>query len=75
MCCQVLATLLDQGEVSGQKLQSAQYEFDQFSALQRRQRFMLLQLDPAARAGEPRDLNQVSGCLFPCASWCLAPDR
>ena len=57
---QVLAPLLDRGDIDGPRLQSAQYEFDQFTALQRRQRFMLLQLDPAARAGEPRALDQVT---------------
>ena len=57
---QVLAPLLDRGDIDGARLQSAQYEFDQFTALQRRQRFMLLQLDPAARAGEPRALDQVT---------------
>ena len=62
---QVLASLLDQGQIDGARLQSAQYEFEQFSALQRRQRFMLLQLDPGARAGEPRALEQVISSSAP----------
>ena len=59
---QVLATLLDQGEVSGRALEIAQQEYEQLSVRQRRQRFMLLQLDPAARAGEPRPVNEA--CLL-----------
>ena len=56
---QVLATLLEQGQVSGPALEGAQQEYEQLAARQRRQHFMLLQLDPGARAGEPRPVDEV----------------
>ena len=65
-CAQVLDTLLEQGQVTGASLEGAQQEYEQLSVRQRRQRFMLLQLDPAARPGEPRSVNEVA-LQFPLA--------
>ena len=63
--------------MTGESLEGAQRKYEQLRLRERRQRFMLLQLDPAARAGEPRPIDEVLTCCLlqtvyvRCAGSCL----
>ena len=57
---QLLALLAKQGTLTGGTLEEAQHAFDKRMPRERRRQFMLLQLDPTARDGQPGPVNQVS---------------
>lgn len=57
---QLLGLLAAQGTLDGSELETAQQAFDKRPLRERRRQFMLLQLDPAARAGQPGNVNQAS---------------